>query len=104
MGIYYKTEEALLKALEFDGTDYEGRTIKVKRAEQQNKDGKGKGKDGKGGKGKDGKGKDGKGKDGGKSRNDQTTVFVGGLSYDTEYETLEKDFKECGEIDAVRMV
>merc|ERR1712066_711985 len=57
--ITYKSEEAVDKALKFDGTEYGGRYLKVNKAG----DGKGKGKDGKG-KGKDskGKGKDSKGK------------------------------------------
>merc|ERR1711991_503027 len=54
--IKYKTEEGCKKAIEFNETDYGGRTIYVSMAGEG---GKGKGKDGKG---KDGKGKDGKGK------------------------------------------
>jgi len=53
--IEYKTEEGLKKALDFNETDYGGRTIGVAKA-------------GEGGKGKDGKGKDGKGKDKGKGK------------------------------------
>lgn len=108
--IYYKTEEGLTKALEYDGEDYHGRPLKVRRAERQNKGkgdkdkGKGKGKDGKG-KGKEGKGKNGKdGEGGGARRNDQNTVFVGGLSYDTPQDQIWRDFEECGKVEAVRMV
>jgi RNA recognition motif-containing protein len=61
--VQYKTEEGVKKALEFNETDYGGRTIYVSKAGEG---GGGKGKDGKGkdgkGKGKDGKGKKGKGK------------------------------------------
>merc|ERR1711998_801885 len=53
--IKYDTEEGCKKAIEFNETDYGGRTIYVSMAGEG---GKGKGKD----KGKDGKGKDGKGK------------------------------------------
>merc|ERR1712137_1293211 len=51
--IKYKTEEGCKKAIEFNETDYGGRTIYVSMA-------------GEGGKGKDGKGKDGKDKGKGK--------------------------------------
>merc|ERR1712193_224942 len=56
--IKYKTEEGCKKAIEFNETDYGGRTIYVSMAGEG---GKGKGKDGKG---KDGKGKGKKGKKG----------------------------------------
>jgi len=46
-----------------------------------------------------GKGKDGKGKD----RNDDLTVKVTGLSWELSQETVEKDFKECGEVTRVFM-
>merc|ERR1712228_146262 len=62
--ITYKSEEAVTKALEFNETDYGGRTIKVNKAGDRpakGKDKDGKGKDGKG-KGKDGKGKGKKGR------------------------------------------
>merc|ERR1712085_25807 len=62
--ITYKSEEAVAKALEFNETDYGGRTLKVNKAGDRpakGKDKDGKGKDGKG-KGKDGKGKGKKGK------------------------------------------
>merc|ERR1711920_1126776 len=64
--IKYAAKEGCDKALEFNETDYGGRTIYCSMAGEggkgkDGKGGKGKGKDGKG-KGKDGKGKDGKGK------------------------------------------
>merc|ERR1711920_795675 len=43
-------------------------------------------------------GKDGKGK-----RDDSLTVFVGGLPFSADEETLKKDFGECGEIDRFNM-
>merc|ERR1712228_377048 len=67
--ITYKSEEGVTKALEFNETDYGGRTLKVNKASDRpakGKDKDGKGKDGKG-KGKDGKGKGKKGKKGGLS-------------------------------------
>jgi len=68
--VTYKSAEGFKKALEFNETEYAGRTIYVSQAGEggKGKDGKGKGKDGKGkdGKGKDGKGKDAKGKGKGK--------------------------------------
>jgi len=92
--ITYATQEGVDAALKFDGDDYGGRTLKVNLA--SDKSSIGKGKDGKG-KGKDGKGKDGKGKGKG-DRNDALTVRVVGLSWDLSQETVEKDFKECGEV------
>merc|ERR1711920_161356 len=59
--ICLKTVEEVEKALNLDGEEFMGRTLKVNKAGE----GKGKGKDGKG---KDGKGKDGKGKGKGKSK------------------------------------
>merc|ERR1712196_495857 len=92
--ITYASKAGVDAALKFDGDDYGGRTLKVNLAGA----GKGKGKDGKG-KGKDGKGK---GKDGkGKDRNDDLTVKVTGLSWELSQETVEKDFKECGEVTRV---
>merc|ERR1712146_363178 len=82
--IYYSKEEEVAKAVEQHGTEFEGRKIKVMRAERQKKDGKGKGK-GKGAKGKgkpEGGDEDDSTTKSGKPRNDQTTVFVGGLPYD----------------------
>lgn len=98
--IYYTADDAVVKALELEGVDFEGRPLKVRRAERQNKGAKGKGKDDKG----KGKGKDDKGKGKDKPRNDQTTIFLGGLAYDIDSDTIKRDFEECGEIEAVRMV
>jgi len=46
------------------------------------------------------KGDKGKGKG---SRNDELTIFVGGLCRTTEESVLRKDFEECGEIVSLRM-
>jgi len=84
--VEYTTEEGLKKALEFNGTDYGGRTIYVEKLADRDA---GKGKDGKG-KGKDGKGK-GKG-------NEELTAFIRGLPFSTDEATFNKDFGECGEV------
>merc|ERR1719229_511071 len=92
------------KALEFDETDYGGRTLSVRKAGDKSG---GKGKDGKGkdgkGKGKDGKGKDGKSKDGKGERNNELTVFVRGLPFSAEEAAITKDFTECGEIEHLKL-
>merc|ERR1719454_2436251 len=64
--IKYTNKEGMDKAIEFNETDYGGRTIFCTPAADK-PDGKGKGKDGSDGKGK-GKGKDGKGKGKGKGK------------------------------------
>jgi len=84
--------------LKYDGDDYGGRTLKVNLAGQKPEKGKGKGKDKGKGKGKDGKGEKGKGKG-----NDELTVFVRGLPWSAEEETLKKDFAQCGEIDRLSL-
>jgi len=94
--ITYATQEGVDKALKFNNTDYGGRYLRVNKAGEG---GKGKGEKGDKGKGK-GKGKDGKGGKG--DRNDELTVFVGGLSYSVTEETFKKDFAECGEIASIR--
>merc|ERR1712087_55151 len=59
---------------------------------------------GAGEKGEKGKGKGEKGDKGkGKGKDDANTVFVGGLPFSVEEETLKKDFTECGEIVNFRM-
>jgi len=110
--IYYKAEEGVLKALEYDKVEYHGRLLKVRRAVQQNgakegDKGKGKGKSKGDEKGNTkGKSKGGEVVEGASAprKNDQTTVFVGGLPYDVSQDTLWRDFEECGKLDAVRMV
>eukprot|EP00928_Gymnodinium_smaydae_P066382 TRINITY_DN493_c1_g1_i1.p1 TRINITY_DN493_c1_g1~~TRINITY_DN493_c1_g1_i1.p1 ORF type:complete len:487 (+),score=106.95 TRINITY_DN493_c1_g1_i1:91-1461(+) len=80
--IYYATDEGVEKALEYDGTEYHGRTIRVKRAKKQDKENRTT-----------------------KTRtDDDLTVCIAGLSYDTKEDQLTKDFGECGSIDAVRML
>merc|ERR1712187_1050447 len=87
-------------ALKFHGEDYAGRTLTVNLAGDKPKGGKDKGK----GKDKDGQGKGKDGKDGkGKSKgNQEQTVCVKGLSFETDEATLRKDFEECGEIEQLR--
>jgi len=94
--ITYTTKEGVDAALKYDGDDYGGRYLKVNLAGQKPE--KGKGKDKGKGKGKDGKGDKGKGKGKGGS-NDEVTVFVRGLPFSADEESLRKDFAECGEID-----
>jgi len=92
--ITYTTDKGVEEALKFNNTDYGGRYIRVNKAGEG---GKGKGEKGEKGKGK---GKDGKGGKG--DRNDELTVFVGGISFSVTEETFKKDFAECGEIASVR--
>lgn len=92
--IKYATQAGFDAALKFDGTDYGGRTLGVAKAGEG---GKGKGKDGKG---KDGKGK---GKEGKGERDNTNTVFVRGLPWSVDEDSLKKDFAECGEIESLRM-
>merc|ERR1712228_180028 len=80
--ITFETDEGVKEALKYDGDEYGGRTLKVNKAGEKGK----------------GKGKDGKGK-----RDDSLTVFVGGLPFSADEETLKKDFAECGEIDRFNM-
>merc|ERR1719443_1480838 len=89
--ITYEDAEGVEKALKFDGEDYGGRWLKVNKAGDK-PDGKGKGKDGKG-----------KGGGGFASGNNELTVFVGGLAWSVDEETLKKDFTECGEVVNIRM-
>merc|ERR1712137_1246913 len=90
--ITFSDKKGVDAALKYNDTDYGGRYIKVSMAGDRPPKG-----EGKGGKG----GKDGKGGKSGKepSERDQVTVFVGGLPYDVNSETLKKDFEECGEIE-----
>merc|ERR1711972_262388 len=91
--IKYKNKSGVDAALKFNGEDYAGRTLTVNLAGDKPKGGKDNGK----GKGKDGK--DGKGKSKG---NQEQTVCVKGLSFETDEATLRKDFAECGEIEQLR--
>jgi len=90
--ITYKSKAGVDKALEFDGTEYAGRTLKVNCAKGNGKGDKGKGKS---------KGEKGKGKGG--DRNDELTVFVRGLSFDLDEATIRKDFEECGEVERLSL-
>jgi len=123
--ITFSTKEGFEAALKYDNTDYGGRYINVSKANES-----GKGKDGKGkGKGKDGKGGDwecpncgdnvfarnsacrkcGTARPGGafggalKERDNDKTVFVRGLPFSADEDSLRKDFAECGEIVNLRL-
>jgi RNA recognition motif-containing protein len=85
----YTNQESVDKALKFDGTDYGGRTLSVRKS--------GDPAPAKGDKGK-GKGKDGKGKG-----NSEFEVFVGGVPESATEDSLKKAFGECGEIDRLRL-
>jgi len=98
--ITYETKDGVSAAMKFDGDDYAGRTLKVNLAGQKPEKGKGdKGK----GKGDKGKGKENKGGGKGDKGNDELTVFVRGLPWSTDEETLKKDFGECGEIERLSL-
>merc|ERR1719333_1862022 len=78
------------KAIEFNDTEYGGRTINVSEAADK---GKGKGKD-----------KSDGGKAGGKGQGgNENTVFVRGLPFSATEEQLTKDFAECGEIERLNL-
>eukprot|EP00929_Paragymnodinium_shiwhaense_P103458 TRINITY_DN6698_c0_g1_i2.p1 TRINITY_DN6698_c0_g1~~TRINITY_DN6698_c0_g1_i2.p1 ORF type:complete len:707 (-),score=194.25 TRINITY_DN6698_c0_g1_i2:235-2355(-) len=86
--ITFETQAGMEAALKYDGSDYGGRAIKVKKDEKR----KGKGK---GGKDKDmGKGK-AKGKKGGKAGSAHSVV-IKGLSYEASEDDLRTLFKSCG--------
>merc|ERR1712048_60643 len=95
--IKYKTKAGVDAALKFNGEDYGGRKLQVNLANQGG--GKGKGKD----KGKDGKGKGKQGKDGKSKGNQELTVCVRGLSFETQEDSLRTDFEECGKIVSLRL-
>lgn len=81
-------DEAIQK---FDGLEYGGRTLSVKRADKPT-GAKGKGK---------GKGKGGRGTDQG---NKGFEVWLCGLPFNTDEKVLRKDFEECGEIVSLNML
>merc|ERR1711892_93375 len=85
--VYYLDEDGVASALKLDGTDLNGSILKVRRAEvQQNKTERFE--------------RDRHERE----RTDQLTVFVAGLAFDMDMEVLKKDFGECGEVQAVRML
>jgi len=92
--VKFPSKECCAKAIEFDNTEYGGRTIFVTMAIDDG----GKGKDGKG-KGKDSKTKDGKG-----GKDNENTVCIRGLSRSVTDESLKSDFGECGEIVSSKIV
>lgn len=90
--IYFEDDEGVAAALMLSGSQFQGRKIKVRSATrtQENKQqyavvSKSKGTKKRG-------------------KDEDTTVFVGGLSYDTEEQVVKSHFSECGEIKSVRMV
>lgn len=98
--IYYKTDEGVKAALEFDGDEYHGRRLKVLLAKPQGHDGAQKKRDwsDKGDWKQSSKGSEESGK------HQPRTVFVAGLPYNIEEQTIWDDFKECGDVVAVRML
>jgi len=103
--IVYATAEGVKKALEFNETEYGGRTIYV-RVDEGSKGGK-KGKDGKGkGKGKDGKGKGKKGEmmQPGEKPEGCMSIIVKNCSWETTEESLRATFEPCGEVRRINMM
>jgi len=100
--IEYMDKASCDSALKFDGTDYGGRTLKVRMTgDTAGKDGQGKGE----GTDKETQHSQPKGKGKGKRArgNKQFQVFVGGLPFATEEEVLRSDFGECGEVVSLTM-
>ncbi|CAD7935141.1 unnamed protein product, partial [Amoebophrya sp. A25] len=92
--VTYKSQEAVDKALAYNGTDYGGRTIKVNMATQGEKDGKGAGKGGKKGKGPRTEKPEG-----------GLTVVVKRFSRETTEDEIRAHFSEkCGEVQGCRIV
>jgi len=90
--VTFATEAGLQAALKYDGDDYGGRRLEVRRAEARGAKG---GKGGKVGKG----GKDDRGKGGGT----EFEVFIKGIPADTTEDDLQKLFSPCGAIDKLSM-
>jgi len=80
-------DQGVNSALKYDGDEYAGRTLTVKRAKGQ---GRGESK----GKGEKGKGKQGKGP--GPKPEGCTSVVVKGLSYEATEDDLKQTFASCG--------
>jgi len=98
--IDYATTEGVKKALEFNETDYGGRTIYVREATPGNKGGDKGGKKGKKGKGK------GKGelRTPGEKPDGCTSVVVKNFTYSTTEDSLWKLFEGCGEISRLKLL
>lgn len=98
--IDYATTEGVKKALEFNETDYGGRTIYVREATPGNKGGDKGGKKGKKGKGK------GKGelRTPGEKPDGCTSVVVKNFTYSTTEDALWKLFEDCGEISRLKLL
>jgi len=84
--ITYSDEAGVKAALAYDGEDYGGRVLEVRRED--------------GNKGK-GKGKDGKSMGGNEPKENE--VFIRGLGPKTKEATLHKEFSKCGEIARLKM-
>lgn len=113
--ITFKTEEAVAKALEVDGSNYEGRTLEVAMADKKKKNKQGKG--GKGDKSDKGKGRGkskgskGKGKGKGNDKGSKgtpripmgekpencTSIIVKSLPQSVKEDFLRKFFQNCGQ-------
>jgi RNA recognition motif-containing protein len=88
----YTNAEGVKKALEFDGTDYGGRTIQVKVNDQPKRGGKGKGK-GKGEKREPGEKPEG-----------ALSIIVKNLTFDCTEDCVRSKFEDCGEITRVSLL
>ncbi|CAD7947042.1 unnamed protein product [Amoebophrya sp. A25] len=106
----YATAEGVKKALDYNETEYSGRTLRVRICEPdgkgKGKDGKGKGKKGKDGKGK-GKGKDGKGKGSytpGEKPEGCKSVILKWLNYETVEDSIRSHFEDCGDIQGIKLL
>merc|ERR1712150_115142 len=107
--ITFADQSGVDAALKYSDTEYSGRYVNV--LVRGDRPPKGKGKGGKGSKNdkvdKNNSGKGGRGSKNGKvdknnSGKDQRTVYVYGLPYKVDLETLRKHFQECGEIKSYR--
>eukprot|EP00392_Amoebophrya_sp_AT5.2_P010397 g10457.t1 len=109
--IDFATKAGVDAALEYNETDYSGRTLRVRMCEQDPNKG---GDKGKGKKGKDGKGK-GKGKDGGKGKGfrdyvpsekpeDCKSIIIKFMNYETTEDSIRSHFEPCGSISNLKII
>jgi len=97
--IDYVTGEGVKKALEFNETDYGGRTIFVRMANDESHKGKGKK-----GKGKKGEGKKGELRQPGEKPEGCKSVIVKNFTYSTTEDALWKLFEDCGAIERLKLL